>query len=49
MIGQKILHYTIVEKLGEVPIRLDLASEAQLSPQVGLWIPTNVRSQRESV
>jgi arginine decarboxylase-like protein len=40
MIGQTILQYKIIEKLGEVPIRLDLASEAQLSPPVGLRIPT---------
>jgi len=39
MIGQIISHYTILEKLGEVPIRLDLASVAQLSPFVGLRIP----------
>ena len=42
MIGQTISHYTIVEKLGEVPIRLDFAipmSREKRSPLVGLRIP----------
>jgi hypothetical protein len=39
MIGQIILHYTILEKLGEVPIRLDLSSEAKISPFAELRIP----------
>ena len=39
MIGQMISHYQILEKLGEVPIRLDLASVAPLSPFVGFRIP----------
>ena len=39
MIAQTISHYKILEKLGEVPIRLDLASNATLSPFVGLSIP----------
>jgi arginine decarboxylase-like protein len=41
MLGQTILHYKILEKLGEVPIRLDLASEMKLSPIVGLSIPSS--------
>ena len=36
MIGQTISHYRIIEKLGEVPIRLDLANEVQLNPFFGL-------------
>lgn len=47
MIGQVISQYRIIEKLGEVPIRLDLASEAKLSPIVELRIPTKVGSQNE--
>jgi len=39
MIGPTISHYKILEKLGEVPIRLDFASETKLSPIVGLSIP----------
>ena len=39
MIDSTISHYKILEKLGEVPIRLDLASVAPLSPFVGLRIP----------
>jgi hypothetical protein len=42
MIGTKVLPHEILEKLGEVPIRLDLAlSEfAEIpNPQVGLSIP----------
>ncbi|MDI6766673.1 MAG: hypothetical protein QME52_07615 [Bacteroidota bacterium] len=39
MLGNNISHYRIIEKLGEVPIRLDLASAAKLSPFVGLRIP----------
>jgi hypothetical protein len=39
MIGTTVSHYTILSKLGEVPIRPDLASDARLSPLVELSIP----------
>ncbi|MBI4811541.1 MAG: hypothetical protein HY800_08930 [Ignavibacteriales bacterium] len=42
MIGQTISHYKTLKKLGEVPIRLDLAiptCREKLSPIVGLSIP----------
>jgi hypothetical protein len=45
VIGTKVLHYEILEKLGEVPIRLDLALRefAEMpNPQVGLSIPTSL-------
>jgi hypothetical protein len=38
MIGQTVSQYKIVEKLGEVPIRLDLTSGAKLSPSAELRI-----------
>ena len=49
MIGQMISHYQILEKLGEVPIRLDLASGAPLSPVVGLRIPPKGGSCRRRI
>ncbi len=39
MISQSISQYTILEKLGEVPIRLDLANGMRPNPRVGLRIP----------
>ena len=48
MIGQLISHYKILEKLGEVPIRLNLASEVKLSSSVGLSIPLNESTDSSS-
>lgn len=42
MIGQVISHYNILENVGEVPIRLDLSSEAKVSPFAELRIPLSL-------
>ena len=45
MIGKIISHYKILEKLGEVPIRLNLVTptcRGKLSSSVGLRIPPSL-------
>lgn len=39
MIGKTISHYNVLEKFGEVPIRLDLSSKAKRSQIAELRIP----------
>ncbi len=44
MIGKLIQQYEIIEQLGEVPIRLDVASEAKLCPIAELRLPAATTS-----
>ncbi len=47
MIGQRISHYKILGKLGEVSIRLDLANGMRPNPRVGLQIPPSFGGSRK--